>query len=302
MRKYLTPEEIKKLSIDEMLQIQREESKPTPFYLPEKTSCVSNIVYSWAGKTKGGKPSPITTAETIEGCRSAWNEDGFDLLTYKCKNETILATCETSPHISPVDFCRKIKGRLSHQSRKNGNALTFSRAVSFRSLGYNSTEIVNQYVKNQIIKEDLADENYRERLKAYTLSECQRDLSWASSTHYGLYWYNIHLVIVAADRSIRISKDETFEKIKRTLPKIAKKHVCEIAHFAIVPDHIHVSLAANPKLSPFEIGLSFLNNLAYVLNIGVCWRNEFYVGTFSEYDLDALKIKRWSQSKSKSQT
>ena len=291
MRKHLLPDEIKNLSIDEMHQIQKGGSKPQPPYPTNKTKCVSNITYSWSGRTKDNAPFPSSTLEIIEQCRENWRQAGINLLTSKCKENIILAAFEVSPEIAPVDFCRKIKGLLARQFRVNGINLNFSRAVSFRSLGHNTTEIVNQYVKNQVIKEDLADENFREHLKKYTLWDCQRDLSWASSTSYGLYWYNIHLVIVAAARDIRISKDKTFEKIKCTLPKIAAKNSCEIAHFAIVPDHIHISLAGNPKLTPFEIGLSFLNNLAYTLNVGKCWRDEFYVGTFSEYDLSALKDK-----------
>jgi REP element-mobilizing transposase RayT len=275
-----------------MLRLHREESKPSPFYLPEETNCVSNIAYSWSGRIKEPSSFPPSTHEIIEKCRPLWERDGFNLLTFKSKDNVLLTAFETSPRISPVEFCRKIKGRLSHQFRVNGVPVEFSRAVSFRSLGHNTTKIVNQYVKNQVMKEDLADEAYRKILKKHTQWDCQRDLTWASATHYGLYWYNIHLVIVAADRNIRIAKDETFETIKRTLPKIALKNGCEIAHFAIVPDHIHISLAANPKLAPFQIGMSFLNNLAYVLDVGECWRREFYVGTFSEYDLKALKGSR----------
>lgn len=291
MRKYLLPDDIRKLSLEEMIQIQKEENKPQPLYPAEKTQCISTITYSWSGRTKDNTNFPSTTPEIIEQCRDHWEQSGINLLTSKQRENTILAAFEVTPEISPVDFCRKIKGLLSRQFRVNGVNVNFSRSVSFRSLGHNTTEIVNQYVKNQILKEDLADENFREQLKKYTLWDCQRDLSWASSTHYGLYWYNLHLVIVVAARNIRIAEYETFDKIKSVLPRIADKNGCEIAHFAVVPDHIHISLAGNPKMTPFEIGLSFLNNLAYSMKVGKCWREDFYVGTFSEYDLEALKNK-----------
>ena len=58
---------------------------------------------------------------------------------------------------------------------------------------------------------------------------------------------------------------------------------------SIMPDHIHVSLKGNPKMSPVKIGCSFLSNLAYVLGNNHCWNDEFYVGTFSEYGLNRLR-------------
>ena len=56
-------------------------------------------------------------------------------------------------------------------------------------------------------------------------------------------------------------------------------------------DHIHIALKGNPKKSPADIGLSFLNNLWYSLNVGAVWKREFYVGTFSEYSLRKIGIR-----------
>lgn len=56
-----------------------------------------------------------------------------------------------------------------------------------------------------------------------------------------------------------------------------------------MPDHLHVALRGRIENSPEEIGLSFLNNLAYALGRNRIWKDEYYVGTFSEYDVDTLR-------------
>jgi hypothetical protein len=58
-----------------------------------------------------------------------------------------------------------------------------------------------------------------------------------------------------------------------------------------MPDHIHIALKGNPKKSPMDIGLSFLNNLWYFLNVGAVWKREVYAGSFSEYSLKELEIR-----------
>ena len=114
------------------------------------------------------------------------------------------------------------------------------------------------------------------------------DISIPSKTHSGRYWYNLHLVIVNDDRESGMTKKETFQKISDYIPKIALKKSCNIAKFAIMPDHIHIDLRGNVEISPFDIGLSFMNNLAYGLNSGRCWSDRFYVGTFGSYDLSKI--------------
>lgn len=55
-----------------------------------------------------------------------------------------------------------------------------------------------------------------------------------------------------------------------------------------MPDHIHITLRGNVNHSPEEIAISHLNNLSYIVGYNKCWSCEYYVGTFSEYDLAAI--------------
>ena len=286
-RKYLTPEEIKKLSLQELIELQKEEKKP--IYTQKNTKCVHSLHYDWTGWTSKKTSLPETVPRAIEMCASLWINDGFKLLKWDVKNDRIQILFKVIPEISPILLTQRVKGRLDNALRKLGTPVIFSRKVGFRCLGENTRKIVNNYVMKQVGKSDYADERYKNILRTYTIQNDNVDLSQPVIATHGRYWFNIHLVIVVDNRNNPITMKENFEKIKLTCLKIANKKEIEIAHLAIMPDHIHISMKGNPKISPQETGLSFLSNLAYILGNNHCWNNEFYVGSFSEYSLNKLR-------------
>jgi hypothetical protein len=56
------------------------------------------------------------------------------------------------------------KGRFQHALRKAGAPVDFSREVPFRSLGENTTPIVEDYIRRQVGKEEFADPRFRETI------------------------------------------------------------------------------------------------------------------------------------------
>ncbi len=58
-----------------------------------------------------------------------------------------------------------------------------------------------------------------------------------------------------------------------------------------MPDHVHLALRGDIEHSPYEIALAFQNNLAYLLGQVRFWNEHFYVGTFSEYDMGAIRAR-----------
>jgi len=273
-----------------MLNISSKQNSPEPSFDLSNTSCVHNLFYSWHGVLGKMKNFPQNTPEIIKQCIPLWTNDGFDFIHFKNKNPVLQILCKTQPNISPEKFSQKIKGRLTYAFKHSSAYLKFSRALGFRSLGFNTSEIVKKYIKGQIDKKNLADNRYKEILKQFSQYDNSISFTDPHKNKRSRYWYNIHLVIVIANRQSPITKNTTFNKIKNLIPAIATKHEHKIADFAIMPDHIHIAIQANPEKNPYEIGLSFLNNLAYAMNMRYFWRNEFYVGTFSEYSLNSLGI------------
>ena len=142
---YLTPEQIKKLSLKEMKELTKREL--IPLYTPKNTKCVHSLHYDWTGWSSGKAVLPHLTGEAIEMCRFSWEKDGFILDKWNIKSDMIQILFSVSSEVSPILFTKRVKGRLDNALRKLGKPIKFSRKVGFRCLGENTREIVNNYVQ-----------------------------------------------------------------------------------------------------------------------------------------------------------
>jgi len=102
-----------------------------------------------------------------------------------------------------------------------------------------------------------------------------------------LLWYNLHLVLVVAGR-YRITDPEQLGRFRDASLTLAEEAGHRIAALSVMPDHFHMALRGNIQRSPEDIALAFQNVLAQVAGCRV-WQNGFYVGTFSEYDLNVIR-------------
>jgi len=89
-------------------------------------------------------------------------------------------------------------------------------------------------------------------------------LDQPSESNSGRYWYNLHVVLLVADRA-RFRNEADFIKLDRALVATATKHQYQLAVRAWMPDHLHVALRSNIADSPAEIALSLMNNTAFTM-------------------------------------
>jgi len=218
----------------------------------------------------------------------AWQADNLHLLEHCWRPEAIQLTFSSMPDVSPVFFAARVKGRLQHALRQQGHPARFSRKLTVRSIGHNTTAEVEAYVRQQTDRSDHADERWHDKLKAHVVTNEQVDLTRPVETRSGRYWYNLHMVLAAAGR-YRIGDEQTLATIGRTCQSIAEKKGYGLAETAIMPDHLHIALRGNIEHSPQEIVLSFQNNLAYCLGQKRIWQETYYVGTFGEYTMGAVR-------------
>lgn len=208
------------------------------------------------------------------------------LLTPNAAAEKIQLLFSVTPQINPVFFCQRVKGRLQDALRKAGVPVDFSRKVSFRSLGENTSGMVENYIRGQVGKEEFADPRFRNIMRQFTMIRDDCVLADPSESNSGRYWYNLHLVLVAAAR-FRVTAPDRLKLIRDAALAVASAGNHLIAALSVMPDHVHMALRGNIARSPEEIALAFQNELAREAGCRV-WQDEFYMGTFSEYDLNAI--------------
>lgn len=266
----------------------RDLAKPRPLYEPNSLHATHSLRYDWTGWGSGGASFPPTTPEAIRETAALWKTDGITLGEFRVNADRAQILFTTTPQVSPTVFTARVKGRLQHALRQAGMPVRFSRKVSFRSLGDNIRTAVEGYLGKQVRKEGFADPRFIARMQEYTV-ECEDvDIAAPTETNSGRYWYNIHLVLVVGGRA-RTTDYETLGRIRDTSLRVALKKGYGLKALSVMPDHLHVALRGNIEQSPEELALSFLNNIAHVLGRNRVWEDAYYVGTFSEYDVKAVR-------------
>ncbi len=56
-----------------------------------------------------------------------------------------------------------------------------------------------------------------------------------------------------------------------------------------MPDHLHLAVKADPAKSPEQVGLEFQEITARAVGVLGFWKDTFYVGTFGEYGMNAVR-------------
>ena len=260
-----------------------------PIYTPQSARPVHGLHYDWTGWLRTGSTFPADLRAAMETCRPLWHGDGLQLDTWQTNGARVQCLFTVTPAVAPSFCANRAKGRLQHALRQAGTPVSFRGNVGFRTLGDNTRQVVERYIARQAQKSDYADPRFRDLLGGFTVKDGQAVLAAPYVGAHGRYWYNLHVVLVVADRRVPMTRHESFRQARDTCFRIAAKKGHTLAAVSVMPDHIHLALRGNIEHSPLEIGLGFLNNLAFVLGYNRCWSEEFYVGTFSEYDLRAVR-------------
>lgn len=261
-----------------------------PLYSGRNVAPAYKLRYSWTGwPSRGGEPFPHKAPPgLLASLEPRWKSDGLRLLEHHWDPKTIQLTLSATPEVAPVFCAARLKGRLQHSLRDAGWTGKFSRKVSLRSVGHNSREVVERYIRNQAAAGDFADPRFAAKLEGYRRSAPEVDLAGPATTSSGRYWYCLHLVLVTADRH-RFTDDTTLDKLSEGALAIAAKKGCRVSELSVMPDHLHLALRGDIARSPHEIALAFQNNLAYLLGQFRVWEDGYYVGTFGEYDMRAVR-------------
>jgi REP element-mobilizing transposase RayT len=255
---------------------------PTPLYPPsELESPAFHLRYSWCGWFR----SPVELSESIwPELDAAWEADGLRRLETIAGGDQVQLTMSALPHVSPVFLAQRIKGRLKHSL---GSQATFSRKLSVRALGDNRSQHVADYIARQVKRAEFADSRFADELAA--LTEVTRlDLTQPTESRSGRYWYNLHLVLVG-DGRLPSHDLASLRTIFDGCAKIAAKKGYLLAARSVMPDHLHLAIRVPPDQSPESVALAYLNNLAFLLGQRRWWMPSYYVGTFGEYDMHAVR-------------
>jgi len=266
--------------------------------MPERVYSASGVqpafrlYYSWTGWPEHSNWDLSAVPKIVESLRHSCASDRLHFLEHRVSPETLQVTFSATPDICPVFLAGRAKGRLQH-ALKGGNVgfPGFTRKLSVRSVGENHRTDVENYIASQVHRSQFVDPGFQDLLRQFTVCCPEVDLSQPAETARGRYWYNLHLVLVTAHRYC-VADARRLAILREWSFAIATKKGYLISRLSVMPDHLHACLRGDPDHSPRTIALAFQNNLAYALGQERIWEEGYYVGTFSEYNMDAIRRNR----------
>ncbi|MGB6041970.1 MAG: transposase [Pirellulales bacterium] len=256
-----------------------------PLYTPANTKPAYQL--NW-GLTLFWRTQPISDGTWLSDLQQVVEPDGVRVIKHRfTTGDASQFFVTTKPRVSPSEMIRSVKGRLQHLIRKQ-LPKAFRRNYCVRSVGAAKRSTVEEYVASQLDHHQMADPRVQQRLAHFQKSDPVVDLSTPSFSAHGEYWYNLHVVVVNDGRWMEI-REEVLSKLSRTIERVAVKHRHQLSRVGLLADHIHATMRCLVDQSPQDVALAYLNNCAYACGMKQVFQFSYYVGTFGEYDRNAVE-------------
>ena len=266
--------------------------KAKPIYTEENCSICYKLYWCL---TLFWRTRPIPAAVWLDELKRRIEADGIRILERMEKPpkiEEVLVSAK--PSLSPADLIRLMKGRIQYAVRSLAPK-AFERSYAIRSVGEAKRVQVEQYVASQISHHPTADLRLQVALAEYQIHDPFVRLGALRESSHGRFTNDLHLAFVRAGRFREIRRGELARE-KMTVIATARKKGHLLSRGAIMPDHIHLVLGCGQNEAPLSVALAYLNNLSHVAGRPV-FNFGFYVGTFGEFDLGAVRKAYRAKSK-----
>lgn len=231
----------------------------------------------------------LPPAETwTDALAQVLERDGVRLLETRFQPPGVwLFLLSTQPSVKPPQIAKSVKGRLQHLLM-NSAPKAFRRNFSLTSIGDARRGEIESYVGSQLGHHGMADPRVQARFKEFQLVFPTVDLSAEQFSSHGRYVYSLHLVLVHESRWREIQENHLATTRDMFLKAVLHKGH-RVSRLALLPDHLHATIGCGFEESPEEVALSYMNNLAFVHGMRPLFCESYYVGTFGEYDMKAIR-------------
>ncbi len=260
----------------------------SPYYTSAHVNPAYQLRYNWTGWPSRAPLPPQPGQDFFTELSERWEGDGIRLLEHTWTPDQIHIVTSTKPFVSPAFAAARIKGRLQHALREHDTPVKFRRKFAIRTIGEAKEKTVETYIENQVANSDFADPRFARFLRKFSVVDRKVDLNSPSRSRSGRYWYNLHLVLAVQQRCT-ITNEKGLRTLRDGSLKIAQVKNYGISRLAVMPDHLHLALRGEITVSPEDIALSFMNNLAYMMNCRALWEASYYVGTIGHYDMGVVR-------------
>jgi REP element-mobilizing transposase RayT len=235
----------------------------------------------------------LNDATWLPELAAALEPDGIRVLGHRFpESDMSQFALSTLPLVTPLRLVSRVKGRLQYLVRKDCPK-AFQRNYALRSFGAAMRQAVEGYIASQLRHHSPADQRAAVMLEDVQIVNPGVDLAKPRSTSHGIYWYNLHVVLVHQQRWADIDA-VTLDRIKKMVEGVCRAKGFALSRAGILADHVHLAIGCLIDATPADIALAFLNNLAYVHGMKAVFQFGAFVGTIGEYHLGAVRSDQWA--------
>ena len=134
----------------------------------------------------------------------------------------------------------------------------------------------------------MADERVDRMLAEFQIAFQDVNLSQPQRSAHGEYLYHLHIVLVHAERWNEVRRDR-LQTTSDMIVRCARVKGHSLSRLAVLADHIHLTLGMPYEIAPGDAALSYMNNIAFAHGMMRLFSSSYYVGTFGEYDMNAVR-------------
>jgi REP element-mobilizing transposase RayT len=223
-----------------------------------------------------------------EALKGVMEQDGVRILEcHQSGTNAYQFLLSTRPATTPSWIVQRVKGRLQYLLRER-HPKAFRRNFSLTSLGNATRKVVEGYLSEQLGHHRMADPSVDARLASYQLQFPDIDLGQPVFSAHGRYIYNLHVAVVHAERW-RQARENFLNATRDRVLLMARQKGHRLSRLAILADHLHLAMGAPHEQSPEDIALGYLNSLSDAHGMQLVYQFGYYVGTFGEYDMNAVR-------------
>ena len=256
-----------------------------PLYTSANCKPAYQLRWSLALFSEADLPPVETWSQSLA---EAVERDGVRLLESRLHQPRVwLFLLSTKPPLKPPQIVKSVKGRLQHLLRASAPK-AFHRNFSLTSVGEARRETVESYVASQLGHHGMPDKRVQTRFKDFQFVFPDVDPSAEQFSSHGRYVYSLHLVLVHESRWREI-REEHLAASRDMFFKAALQKGHKVSRLALLADHLHATLGCSFDESPEEVALAYMNNLAFAHGMKPVFCESYYVGTFGEYDMAAIR-------------
>ena len=255
-----------------------------PLYTIDNCQPAYQLRWSLALFAEHPIPSPV---EWLGSLKASTERDGVRLLEHQNQGNVQHFLISTRPDVPPPQIVKSVKGRLQNAIKEQAPKM-FRRNFRLTSLGHSNRTTVEAYVAGQLGHHRMADERVDRMLADFQFEFPGVDLSLPQRSAHGEYLYNLHVVLVHAERWNEVRRDR-LQTSAEMIIRCARTKRHRLSRLAMLADHMHLALGVPYPNAPGAVALGYMNNLAFAHGMTALFSPSYYVGTFGEYDMNAVR-------------